>query len=230
MTDAAITIAKRDMRSAILDAAEVVFADLGFDGATTRAIAEEASVNLALIHYHFGSKENLFELVVAAQAERVNGRRKALLDEALTDPDALTLEAVFDALMRPTIELAEDGGKHYSRILVALASGTDKRSVRLVSEYFDTIARIFIDVIEKVVPGLSRADATWAYMNAISVGMLMIARTGRVAQLSDGLCDEAETEAAIVRVVRYLAAGTRALAQPGQENACDDGTARHRRT
>ena len=48
---------------AILDAAEVIFADKGFHGATTRAIAEHAQANAALIHYYFGSKEALYEAV-----------------------------------------------------------------------------------------------------------------------------------------------------------------------
>ncbi len=214
LANEAISIAKRDVRGAIMDAAEAVFANLGFVGATTRAIADQGNVNLALIHYHFGSKENLFELVVARQAARVNDRRRVLLREALADPASVNLEVVLDALMRPTIELAEDGGKHYSRIIVALASSADERSVRLTGENFDEIAREFIDALLLAVPGLERENAVWAYMNAISVGMLMIARTGRVADLSDGLCDERGTDAAIERVVRYLAAGTRALATP----------------
>ena len=214
LANEAISIARRDMRVTILDAAEVVFANLGFDGATTRAIADEGKVNLALIHYHFGSKEKLFELVVARQAARVNDRRKVLLNQILAAPDMMTVEGVLDALMRPTIELAEDGGKHYSRIIVTLASSADPRSIRLIAEHFNGIAREFIKTIERTVPGLDHENAVWAYMNAISVGMLMIARTGRVVELSDGVCNESGTDAAIQRVVRYLAAGTRALAAP----------------
>lgn len=207
--------ARRNVRGDIMHAAERVFARSGFDGATTRAIADEASVNLGLIHYHFGSKEALFEQVIARHARQVNDRRRALLGKVLADPEDATLEAILDALMRPTIELSRGEGQHYSRIIVQIASGSDERSVQLTAQNFNEIALEFIDALERHVPGLSREDVVWAYMNAISVGMLMIARTGRAAQLSDGLCDEAETEEAIARVVRYLAAGTRALARDG---------------
>lgn len=202
---------RRDVRGDIMAAAERIFADLGFNGATTRAIADEANVNLGLIHYHFQSKEHLFEQVVARNAGHVNDRRRRLL-HALLESGDVTLEAILDALMRPTIELSAGDGQHYSRIIVQIASGTDERSIELTSRNFDAIAREFIAALEAHVPGLDHENAVWAYMNAISVGMLMIARTGRVRVLSDGLCDEEGTDAAIRRVVRYLAAGTRALA------------------
>lgn len=215
MNIAAASPVRRDVRGDIMHAAERVFARSGFDGATTRAIADEASVNLGLIHYHFDSKEALFEQVIARHARQVNDRRRALLGEVLADPESATLEAILDALMRPTIELSRGEGQHYSRIIVQIASGSDERSIQLTAQNFNEIALEFIDALEKHVPGLSREDVVWAYMNAISVGMLMIARTGRAAQLSNGLCDEAETEEAIARVVRYLAAGTRGLARDG---------------
>lgn len=207
-------VRRRDVTTAIIDAAEVVFANLGFDGTTTRAIAEEANVNLATIHYHFSTKENLFELVVARRASQVNGRRRELLAEATKASPEHRLEAVLDALMRPTLELGgtdPQTANHYGRLVAQLASGTDERSIRLTSENFDQIALEFIDAIELAVPHLGRALAARAYLNAISVGMLMIARTGRVTRLSGGLSSEEADEEAIQSVVRYLAAGTRAL-------------------
>jgi TetR/AcrR family transcriptional regulator len=44
----------------IRDAATKVFLDKGYDGATTRAIAQESGMNLALVNYYFRSKEKLF--------------------------------------------------------------------------------------------------------------------------------------------------------------------------
>jgi len=51
---------KIDKKDHILDVAEKVFSDLGFDGASTRAISGEAGVNMAMLNYYFGSKEGLF--------------------------------------------------------------------------------------------------------------------------------------------------------------------------
>jgi AcrR family transcriptional regulator len=53
-----------ETRRAILDAAEECFAAAGFAGATTRQMAALAGVNVATLHYHFGSKEKLYRAVL----------------------------------------------------------------------------------------------------------------------------------------------------------------------
>ncbi len=51
-------------RDYLLDVAENRFADQGFEAVTTRQLAAEAGVNIAMIAYYFGSKEKLFEAVI----------------------------------------------------------------------------------------------------------------------------------------------------------------------
>ena len=53
-------IEKLDKKDHILDVAERVFSDLGFDGSSTRMISGEAGINMAMLNYYFGSKEGLF--------------------------------------------------------------------------------------------------------------------------------------------------------------------------
>lgn len=53
-----------ETRQEILRAAAEAFAACGFVGATTRAVAAQASVNVATLHYHFGSKEGLYRAVI----------------------------------------------------------------------------------------------------------------------------------------------------------------------
>ena len=48
----------------ILQVAEKLLAEVGFDGASIRAIASEAKVNIAMISYYFGSKEKLLEALI----------------------------------------------------------------------------------------------------------------------------------------------------------------------
>ena len=71
-----------DTKQAILDAALREFADKGFDGASTREIAERAGVNHRLIGHHFSSKDNLWqvtaEYVFGAYAMRLRERYRGL--------------------------------------------------------------------------------------------------------------------------------------------------------
>lgn len=53
-----------DKQIEILQVAERLFAEVGFDGASIRTIAREANVNIAMISYYFGSKEKLLEALI----------------------------------------------------------------------------------------------------------------------------------------------------------------------
>jgi TetR/AcrR family transcriptional regulator len=55
---------KIDKKDHILDVAEKIFSDVGYDGASTRMISGEAGVNMAMLNYYFGSKEGLFMAVI----------------------------------------------------------------------------------------------------------------------------------------------------------------------
>jgi len=54
---------KIDRKEVILDVAERMFSELGYDGASTRIISKEAEVNVAMLNYYFGSKDGLFTAV-----------------------------------------------------------------------------------------------------------------------------------------------------------------------
>ncbi|WP_461449386.1 TetR/AcrR family transcriptional regulator [Mucilaginibacter sp.] len=68
---------KIDKKDHILDVAEKVFSDQGYDGASTRSISGEAGVNMAMLNYYFGSKEGLF---LAVFNRKINSFRDILQD------------------------------------------------------------------------------------------------------------------------------------------------------
>ncbi|KAA0916329.1 TetR/AcrR family transcriptional regulator [Aquicoccus porphyridii] len=198
---------------AILDAAELVFASSGYEGAALREIAERAGVAQGLIHYHFGNKARLFEKMVARRSGQINAARAERLAH-LRAEGALHLEEIVEALFRPTIEtgleLAEDGGG-FARILVSMANSNDPLARDMTETYYDPIAHDYIAALQEAEPGLGRADAVWAYMFAIGVGMTMMAKTGRPKRLSDGLCDDGDADAMLARIVPFICGGVRAL-------------------
>ncbi len=54
---------KEDKKELILETAERLFSELGYNGTSTRAIASEAGVNMAMLNYYFGSKEGLYKAI-----------------------------------------------------------------------------------------------------------------------------------------------------------------------
>lgn len=70
--------ARSAAEGALLDAAERLLIDVGYAGITTRRLAEEAGVNHGLVHYYFGSNENLLVRTLERFTERLISRQRAL--------------------------------------------------------------------------------------------------------------------------------------------------------
>jgi AcrR family transcriptional regulator len=68
-----------DAAARILDAADELFGEIGFDGTSTREIAERAGVNKALIHYHYESKDALLESLLSQYYDRLNAEMVSAL-------------------------------------------------------------------------------------------------------------------------------------------------------
>jgi TetR/AcrR family transcriptional regulator len=68
----------RSAEEALLDAAERLLIEIGYAKITTRRVAEEAGVNHGLVHYYFGSMENLLVQVLERFTERLTTRQRAL--------------------------------------------------------------------------------------------------------------------------------------------------------
>jgi AcrR family transcriptional regulator len=76
------TPARAAAEEALLDAAERLLVDIGYAGITTRRLAEEAGVNHGLVHYYFGSMENLLARVLERFTERILARQRAMYSAA----------------------------------------------------------------------------------------------------------------------------------------------------
>ena len=76
-------LTRRQNEQAILEAAEKVFAEAGFGGATMQLIADMAGLPKANLHYYFATKEELYRKVVARILEQ-QGHREGELREAAT--------------------------------------------------------------------------------------------------------------------------------------------------
>ena len=72
------TSARAAAEEALLDAAERLLVDVGYSGITTRRLAEEAGVNNGLVHYYFGSNENLLVHALERFTDRLVARQREL--------------------------------------------------------------------------------------------------------------------------------------------------------
>lgn len=69
---------RRETEERFLDSAERLLVEVGYAGITTRRLAEEAGANLGLVHYYFGSMEELFLQVLERFTDRLIARQRAM--------------------------------------------------------------------------------------------------------------------------------------------------------
>lgn len=88
-----------DKKQHIIDTAIPLFAEKGFEGCSIRDLASRAEVNVAMINYYFGSKDNLFVEMVAYKATFMRGK----LDEIENNPDLTEIEKI-DAIIESYVD------------------------------------------------------------------------------------------------------------------------------
>lgn len=200
-------------RERILDAAEKLFADAGFDGVSLRHITREAGVELALANYHFGPKRELFRAVIRRRAEALNGARRTALDAL--DANA-PIEGVIAAFTGPYLEKSVRGGagwKHYAR-LIAQVANAPRWTEEVMSAEFDPVAGVFVERVRRCFPRASAEDVYWAFHFLLGAMTLTFAETGRIDRLSGGRCRAGDLDRIHARMVPFLAGGFRALCAP----------------
>lgn len=207
-----------DTRERLLDAAERLFADDGIGRTSLRAITLAAGVNVAAIHYHFGSKEALLEAVLTRRIAPVNRERLQRLAaiEAPAGDGALPLEALVEAFLAPVLRLVWESG---SERLAVLFGRLDMEPVELVAplmrEQFGEVARRFRTALGRSLPGLSEAEIAWRLHYAVgAVGHLLVTRRHAEVAYDFGL-DEVDEATTLRRLVAFCAAGFRAPAAGG---------------
>ncbi|MFM0523868.1 TetR/AcrR family transcriptional regulator [Paraburkholderia strydomiana] len=200
--------------SAILNAAERVFGEHGYAGASMRNIAEEAGVAQALVHYHYATKDKLYEAVFERRSSAINQHRGKLLDALFASETTATVEDVLTIAFTPLSEIfhGEDAVNLalYVQLVASVSLGSDERSRRIRETYYDPIAERFIDALHTVLPGIAREQAVWAYLFSVGARQQAHALNGRAMRL--GARDRARKSTAHYSdLVRFAAAGIREL-------------------
>src|SRR5438132_1039289 len=200
----------------ILDAAEALFMEHGFEATSLRQITTAANVNLAAVHYHFGSKEDLFEAVLTRRLDPMNQERLALLTrfEHESAPKPLSCEKILGAMFIPALRLARDprrGGKNFLRLL-GRAYADPAPFIRhfLTEQYAVMIAR-FKAAFGRALPHLPKKELSWRLhfvMGALSYTLAGTDALKLIAALNPR--DTHNDETLLRRLAPFLVAGLKA--------------------
>jgi AcrR family transcriptional regulator len=170
---------------------------------------------VALVNYHFGSKQLLFESVFMRRAELLNSERMRRLEAVVNKarPDAPSIEDIIDAFTHPLLDRSAKGGAGWKAYfaLIAQVNNSTQFGGLLMTRYFDPVVHAFIAALRQAMPSCDERDLYWSYHFLSGALTLTFAETGRIDNLSQGVCRSSDLASVHERLVPYVAAGFRAL-------------------
>jgi AcrR family transcriptional regulator len=200
-------------KSRILDAAESLFMEHGFEATSLRAITTTAGVNLAAVNYHFGSKEELFQAVLTRRLDPMNQERVDLLTRLEREfaPEPVACDRILAAMFIPALKLARDprrGGADFLRLLGRAYADPAPFIRRFLSEQYATMIARFKAAFGRALPELPKKELSWRLhfiMGALSYTLAGTDVLKLIAELAPS--EPGNDELLLQRLAPFLLAG-----------------------
>ena len=212
-------MASDQTRSAILAAAERLYADRGFGDVTLRDIVAEANVNLAAVNYHFGSKDELIaELFVTRSIQTNRERLNELKAAEEKGGGRATIDEILRALVGRTLRgcLGPDReGSTAARFMIRASIESAPPIRRIKNREIDHL-RKFAAAMRRALPGRDEGELYWGLHFALSMAHHAIREKERLAKLSEGKCDLNDVAGILDRVVSVATMALTSAASAGK--------------
>ena len=202
-----------DTKEKILGTAERLIGAQGYAATSLRQVIAEAGVNLAAVHYHFGSKEDLLDAIVVRKAAPLNEARVARLERVVAEAGngPLRVEKVLESFLFPTAEIASRSPE-FVRLMGRMHA--DGMMPRIVERHFQGTVTRFVAALRRAIPDLPEEELMWR-MHFMVGAMAHAMCSAPVFPPIAG--DSADMAPRMKRLVTFLGAGFRAPATSGKE-------------
>lgn len=193
----------------ILDAAEILFAQHGFAGASLRQVTFTANVNLAAVNYHFGSKENLINAVLRRRLEELNTEQLASLKKVRADTN-FCLEDILAAFIKPALALCLDnkGGNAFVCALARAYAEHNESLRKFLSNHYGQVLKEFATAFNVLLPTLDPHELYWRLdivSGALAYAMADFGGIARRGMLSEQM----HSDVVAKHLIKFAAAGLR---------------------
>lgn len=208
-----------ETRNRILGEALLHFAEHGFDGATMRAIATRSGTSLALVQYHFGTKEQLYRAVwLSLTAPNSETRRMELerFDDAMPRDEALReLTLIF---ARPLISATRtERGRAFLAMVCREAFDPKEDERGVIRDSSDDDARHLIETFGRVIPAATRPEIAQTYLWMAFAFLQLVASDARLRRLSAPEPFDLSIDERLTLMVGFVVGGWIALAEQADQ-------------
>ncbi|WP_162796707.1 TetR/AcrR family transcriptional regulator [Vibrio cholerae] len=197
----------------ILDVAEGLFAEYGFNDTSLRTITSKAGVNLASVNYHFGDKKTLVRAVLNRYLEAFMPEMKQSL-ERLNERDYYDMAEVFEALRAPLRSLSELRPNGTSRFMLLIGRGYTDVQGHLrwfITNRYNDVLTLFTDSVLKANPNLTRETLFWRLHFTLGTCVFTMASSQALAEIAENdFGSKVDPKSVVDQLIPYLAAGVAA--------------------
>jgi AcrR family transcriptional regulator len=205
----------------LVEAAEKLFAEKGFEAVSVRDITKEAGANVAAVNYHFGSRDGLVVAVMSRYLTPVNQERLTRLEKAEKNPK-LDLEEILSAYIKPLVEQvgrSELSEKLYCKLL-GRVFGEQGVSLPGEIEYqMKNVVERFVRTLSKVLPGFTTEELVWR-LHFIGGGLIhFLTHNEFLYRVAGASCGTPTMDQTIARFLHFSTSGLRDGLEEGDEQA-----------
>ena len=196
-------------RARILRVAERLFAEHGLDGVSLREITAEAEVDLALVNYHFKSKDRLYQTIIARRANIISRARQRALRNHGPNP---TIEQIVESFIYPffqRVRSRDPGWGHYAALIAQISFS--RKYLDFQHEYLDPTAEVFVDVLSRLNPHGERQVLYWIYGFMVGSFAQILIGWERIQRLSGSTSGADAMDQAYEQLCRYTVSGIKTL-------------------
>lgn len=205
---------KEDARSAmtrnrLLDAAEQVFAEEGYRGASLRVISEKAEANIAASNYHFGGKEGLFRAVMLRYAPIVRDERLRLLNLIQPGDD---LNTIVEAYLLPAFNWLEkleskiQKQPYFLRLLGSCEIEAPHLSQEILKSLYQPVRKKLTEVLHARFPQASKREIFWTQFSGESIMFGCLMRLHQIPERSHGLVNTTDIQSLSAVLTKQIVA------------------------
>ena len=167
----------------LMDCAEKIFAEKGYDKASVREITAAANVNLASIHYHFGSKENLLQELLNRKLEWLNQQRLIALNtlESKSKNKPLKASQILEAFFGTLLDMLDEknyGGEMFLRLLGRSTLEPNCLISSISNGKNNAVTEKFRDALFKALPNVPKNEIVWRFHFMVGATSYAISGSG----------------------------------------------------
>ncbi len=221
-------------KDSILNSAEKLFAERGYEATSLRAITTAAGVNLAAVNYHFQSKNQLLRALFTRGMQRLNRQRMALLDsyEAEYREKSVPPEKLVRALIEPMLDVTGNhskGSKVFGMLLGRMYASPQGPLADILVSDIEKFSERFKSALRRTLPEIPLEDLFWRSFFAIGATAHTLISSQLIGIISHGVCNPDDREAVIEKLTAFIVAGLKAPAGSGIKREKAGQTGKNRR-